>query len=61
MLKHAVLIFESDKFLLVTLEEVDFFFEVSNNDVPLVGFDLEGGVEVGRTLGAAHLAIKSIN
>jgi hypothetical protein len=57
----AVLIFEPDEFLFVPFEDVDLVLEVSDDDVFLVGLDLERGVEVGGSLGGRHLILKVIN
>lgn len=47
MFQGAILIFEFDELLLVAFEDVDLVLEVSDDDVLLVGFDLEGRVKVG--------------
>jgi hypothetical protein len=49
--KGSVLIFESDEFLLVAFEDIDLILKMTDNDILLVGLDLDRGVEVRRTLG----------
>jgi hypothetical protein len=56
----AVLILESDEFLFIAFEDIDLILEVCNDDFLLVGFDLEWRVEVGGSLGVAHLIINTI-
>lgn len=53
----SVLVFEFDEFLLIFFEDVDFVLEVSDDDVLLVGLNLEGRVEVGRSLGGTHALV----
>jgi hypothetical protein len=46
VLEGSVLVLEFDELLFVAFEDVDLVLEVADDDLFLVGFDLEGGVEV---------------
>jgi len=60
MFECSILVFESDEFLFVAFEKVDFLLEMGDDDFFLVGLDFERGVEVGGSFGTAHLMIRSI-
>ena len=57
MFECSVLVFEFDEFLLIFFEDVDFVLEVSDDDILLVGLNLEGRVEVSGSLGGTHALV----
>ena len=54
MFKGSVLFIKFDEFLFISLEDVNFIVEVADEDIFLVGFHFDGGVEEGRAFGCGH-------
>ena len=54
MFEGSVLIIKFEEFLFISLEDVDFVVEVADEDVFLVGFHFDGGVEEGGAFGGGH-------
>lgn len=54
MFEGSVLIIKFDEFLFISLEDVDFIVEVTDEDIFLIGFHFDGGVEEGGAFGGGH-------
>ena len=61
MLKSTILIFQSDEFLLISSQNINLILKMSDDDVPLIGLNLKGRVEIRGSLGGRHLILKVIN